>query len=271
MPALSAVPDDHFEGNLWIQELVEGLHLRFSVGSGGYVTFADRERDLDEPPPLRYRAAVDHVRRGLDLERLLAETDPGTHTFFGVATVRGTLPYDLARMPPFLGFDVWDGSQERWLAADTVARVFEGLGLDPVNTFERELPARHFYPDRWETPDSAWYDGPPAGVVVRDKHGNRARRYHPALDPEGDGVERHPEPAALAAEMVTSERIGRVATALGEGEGDYDAFDFETLHGAVVASVFRETRWTLEDGEAMRAFRSAAAERVQRWLADQRI
>jgi len=61
MPALASVTRDHFEGNLWIQELVAGHPLRFTVGDGGYVRFADADGDVSDPAPLGIRAAVTHV------------------------------------------------------------------------------------------------------------------------------------------------------------------------------------------------------------------
>jgi hypothetical protein len=265
MPALASVSRDYFEGNLWIQELVVGDPLRFAVGDGGYVRFADADGTVSDPAPLGRRAAVTHVRMHLDVDRLRMEADtPERYTFFGVATHGGVLPYDLDRLPPFVGFDVWDDARGCWLPADTVVRVLEGLGLDPVNAFERELPARHFYPDRWETPDSAWYDGPPAGIVVRDKHGNRARRYHEGFDPSTAERDRHPDPEALAEDTVTAARLERAAERV-RATGRSPTFD--TLYDAVAGEVFREAG-VVATADDEQAFRSGASERIQRWLDD---
>jgi hypothetical protein len=264
LPELSAVGREGFEGNLWIRELIDGLALRFTV-TEGYVEFGGPHRRFDEPP-FPYRAAVEHVRRELDRDRLAAaSTDPTALTFVGCATVRLGVPYELDRMPPFLGTAIHDATRDRWLAADTVVRALERLGLAAVNSFERELPARHFYPERWETPDSAWYDGPPAGVVVLDKHGTRARRVHPSFESARDHTERVRDPAALAERLVTDDRIARAAEQVETWDG---TVTHDRLQTAVLAACFRESpaRIDEDDPEDVRAFRRVLAERVGRWL-----
>ena len=258
LPDLDAVPEGHFEGSVWIRELVAGEALRFGVGEGGYLRFAADERTFEGDPPLRLRRTVGHLRDRFDVDALLAQaSDPTGLVFYGVATIREGIEYDWGRLPPFLGFDVRDGSRGAWLPNDAVARAFEGLGLASVNAFEKELPARHFYPDRYETPRSAWYDGPAAGVVVRDSHGSRAVRRNP--DAGGESVDLPADPSELAFEVVTRELVERLAAELGDG-GTFDAL-FETA----LDETFRLAHAVVEgwDEAELRAFRGAVAERVR--------
>ena len=213
LPDLDAVPAGYFEGSVWIRELVAGDAIRFGVAEGGYLRFAVGERTFDSDPPLRLRRAVGHVRRSFDVDALRREASDATDlVFYGVATVRDGIEYDWERLPPVLGVDVWDGARERWLPNDAVGRAFEGLGLDAVDGFEKELPVRHFYPDRYEIPASAWYDGPAAGVVVRDSHGNRAGRRNPDVERTDGEPDRPTEPRELASVVVTHELVERLAT-----------------------------------------------------------
>lgn len=258
---------DAFEGNLWIQELLDALPLRFAVEEG-HLRFADDHRSLGDEPPPRYRAAVRAVREGFDLGAFYeAADDPADYTFVCEATVHRQLPYDWGRLPAVVGVEVHDAGAGRWLSPDAAERVYERLGLASLNAFERELPARHFYPDRYEMPASAWYDGPPAGILVRDKNGTRGVRYATDYDPDADPETDHRgtddvrdrrDPTGLVEAYVTDERLARAAEAAGDDSG------FESVFERVLESVFRETGAVVED-EDLRAFRSAAAERVQRW------
>lgn len=257
-PTLDEVGRDAFEGNVWIQELLDALPLRFAV-EDGQLRFAGDHRSFGDDPPPQYRAAVRAVREGFDLGAFYeAADDPAAYTFVCEATVHRQLPYDWARLPAVVGVEVHDADADRWLSPDAAQRVYERLGLASLNAFERELPARHFYPDRYETPTSVWYDGPPAGILVRDKNGTRAVRYHSAYEPDAEPETDRRPPAELVAAYVTDERLARAAQAAGEDTG------FESLFERVLESVFRETGAVVE-GDDLRAFRSAAAERVRRW------
>ena len=263
LPDLDSLPADRFEGSVWIRELVAGERLRFGVAEGGYLRFAAGERAFEAEPPLRLRRSVGHVRDRFDVDALLREaSDPTELVFYGVATVRDGVEYDWGRLPPFLGFDVRDGSRGTWLPNDAVERAFEGLGLGGVNAFEKELPARHFYPERYEIPDSAWYDGPAAGVVVRDSRGNRAARRNPDA---GDGVPALPtEPSDLASAVVTAELVGRLAGELGGGA------TFDAVFEATLDESFRLAHAAVEgwDDAEMRAFRGRVAERVREFASE---
>lgn len=243
-------------GHLWIQELVAGAPLRVRMGADGTLSVADRERPLDDPPP-SLRAAVSHVERELDRGALLdAAEDPGEVVLYGVATRFEGVPYAFDRLPPFLGTDVWSGARGEYVPPDVAERTFERLGLAAVNTFEREVDARHFDPAGYDVPDSAWYDGPAAGAVFRDKTGDRAvMRADVRVDPGpllGDADE-------LADAVVTPARVQRVAAAL-------DDPDFDAVLAGVLAAVAREEHARLPDDHEDRAFRTAVAELVgERW------
>jgi hypothetical protein len=265
LPDLGSLSREAFEGSVWIRELVVGEPLRFGVVEGGYLRFATGERPLDAEPPPRLRRAVRHVERSFDVDALLEEAShPRELVFYGVATVRDGIEYEWERLPPFLGFDAWDGARDRWLPNDAVDRAFEGLGLAAVNAVEKELPVRHFYPERYEVPGSAWYDGPAAGVVVRDSHGTRAVSRGPDA-PSGDATPDLPtDPEALAAAVVTDDLVERLATELGDGA------TFDALFEATLGEAFRLAPAVVEgwDGTETRAFRGATAERLRAVVAD---
>lgn len=176
IPPVADAPDDLLTGHLWLLELIDGWHLRFRMEESGLLRFGDRDADYDDPEslPAAYRHAVRHVRERFDRESLRAAVDDVTDVvFFGVATHRRTVGYDWERLPSFLGHDVWSTAAESFRPPDAAEAIFEQLGLTSVNAIERERRARDFDPTAYAVPSSAWYDGPAAGVVVRNKAGGR--------------------------------------------------------------------------------------------------
>ena len=175
-PPVADAPDDLLSGHLWLLELIDGRPLRFQLQASGLLRFGDAGAVYDDPEevPLPLRRAVRHIRESLDRAALRAAVDDvETVVFFGVATTHESVPYELESMPPFLGTDVWAGDDRTFRPPDAADGIFERLGLDPVNPFERETHARDFTLDSYERPASAWYDGPAAGVVLRNKAGHR--------------------------------------------------------------------------------------------------
>ena len=274
VPDVTDAPADLFEGHLWILEKVDGAPLRFQLRESGLLRFGDGTRTYDDPAdvPLPYQHAVRHVREHLDRESLRkALPDVTAATFYGEATHKQTIDYDWERLPSFLGFEVWSAGREEFLPPDAVATIFEQVNLRPVNAVERELPARDFDPTSYPVPDSAWYDGPAEGVVIRDKRGHRAQLTNPGLVADDS-----PPPSAssgdsvseLAASLATPERFSAVASRL-DDEGQPVTFD--TLFERVIESIVREEHATLFEGHTAvdpSQFRAAIAPLTRSFLED---
>jgi len=249
------------EGHLWTAELVDGGPLRFRLAGGG-IEFGDRDGAFGPEVPPPYRLAAVHVRAELDRAALSAAApDVDEVVLFGVSTHRRRVDYEFDRLPPFLGTDVWTG--DRYLPPDGVERTFERLGLEPINTFDRELRARDFDPEAYGFPESAWYDGPAAGVVVRNKRGGRGLIPNPpVVGGDADGPL-----AVTAGELADSRlrdaRLERIADDLRD-RGRPAGFD--AVYERAVAEAYREVGDRLPDGFDREAFRAAAAERTNRFL-----
>lgn len=273
LPTVDDAPAELLSGHLWIVELIDGRPLRFQLQESGLLRVGDAERVYDDPDsaPLPLRQAVDHIRESLDRAALRAAVDDVTAvTFFGVATTQESVPYELASMPPFLGTDVWSADDEAFRPPDAAHGIFERLGLDPVNTFEREAHARDFAVDRYEIPASAWYDGPAAGVVIRNKQGHRARlpnptQSDPTVSPESTGSEAKPSIDALVAEYASAEQIDAVAAAV-DADGGAVAVDIVADRLCAVIGRRHPNAFLGTDTLDQSALRSAVAERVHQQL-----
>ncbi len=297
-------PDDVLRGHLWLLELVEGTGIRFRMDDSGLLRFGGPEgtyADLDDAP-LAVRPAIRRVRAGFDREALRASVDdPAAVVFFGVATHRRGIAYDWERLPPFLGTEVWtaeatasseseasttpsappDAPAGAFRPPDAAEAIFDGVGLDPINAVEREVNARDFAPESYSVPDSAWDDGPAAGVVVRNKRGGRGvitgERF--GSEPTGDGdsspaeQERGSGDGAgavdrSAARYATSDRLERAVESL---ERDGTAVTVGALAERVTEVVARETPARFGDRHAPPnldpdQFRSAAVDPARVFL-----
>ena len=192
VPHVDDAPDELLEsGHLWLLESVAGASLRFRLRDSGLIEFGDADRVYDDPEdlPPQYHHAVRHIRNRLDREALRAAVDDiEAIVFFGKAMQYRGVDYDWVRTPSFLGTEIWAADAGRFRPPDAVDGIFDRLGLDAVNPIEQELRARDFDPDSYAIPDSAWYDGPAAGVVIRDKSGHRARLPNPDVQDDEPAV-----------------------------------------------------------------------------------
>lgn len=276
IPRVKEAPPELLDGgHLWLQERIDGAHLRFQLRDSGLLRFGDRTRvfDTDEIPE-PYRHAVRYVRERFDRQALRDTLDDvESVTFSGVATHRHAIDYDWDRLPSFLGVDVWSDAKGRFLAPDAAEGIYDRLGLRAVNAFEKEVRAVDFDPDSYEIPESAWYDGPAKGTVLRNKTGQRGKLLRPTFWDEDGGstpaatdssVEMSAEELARA--HATDDRFESVVRKL---EAEERSVTFDAVFERVVEGVFREEHHRLfGDGRTVdvQEFRSEVAARTQQVL-----
>lgn len=264
IPRVEAAPELFEGGHLWLQEKVDGGPFRFELLDSGRLRVGDDERVYEpEAAPPEYQHAVRHVREECEWGALRSAVDDvESVVFFGQAMHRRRIEYDWDDTPSFLGFDIWSGAKDAFLGVDSVEHVFERLGLRSVNTFAKEVRAVDFDPDSYEVPPSNWYDGPAAGVVIRNKRGAVAQMEHPTLGTQDGPVVETLSGTELARELVTARRVRRAVVGL---ERRDTAATFDSVYERVIEQAFREThptRFTADTVE-MRAFRSEAAAQIQ--------
>lgn len=272
-PPIDEAPDLLLSGHLWLLELIDGRPLRFQLQESGYLRIGDAETVYDDPEtiPLPLRRAVRHIRETLDRDALRAAVDDVEGvTFLGVATTHESVPYNLDSMPPFLGTDVWAADDEAFRPPDAADGIFRRLGLAPVNTFERESHARDFSVESYEIPESAWYDGPSAGVVIRNKQGHRgmvsaATGSTSPASPVSDESAAEPVVDWLVTEYATQERIDDIAASLRAAEQPV-AVDAVTDRLCAAVGRRHPDAFLGADSLDQAVFRSAVAEQVQRQL-----
>jgi hypothetical protein len=270
IPRVEDAPDDLFEeGHLWILEKVDGANMRFQLQQSGLLRFGDRSRVYDDPDaiPKPYRHAVRHIRDNLDRRALRrAVDDIEAYVFFGEAMHHHTIDYDWERTPSFLGFGVWSVADNRFLSSDVVEGIFDRLGLQPVNAAERERRAQEFDPTSYEVPQSAWYDGPAEGVVIRNKRGGRAKLLHSDFQEVDETIPVDADAPTLARRYATEQRFRKITAKLEDHE---QAVTVEALYERMLEDIVREEHKRLYHGSDpvdMRTFRSEVAALTRAFL-----
>jgi hypothetical protein len=270
IPRTEDAPAELFEsGHLWLLEKIDGAQLRVQLRESGLLRFGDRTRAYDDPDsiPEPYQHAVRYVRNNLDREALRnAVEDVESVVLFGEATHRQTIDYEWDRLPSFLGFDVYSAANEGFLSPDAVESVFRRLDLDPINAFERERNTRDFDPDSYAVPDSAWYDGPAAGVIIKNKRGGRAKLLHPSFQGTAEFTPIEGSAEAVAETLATEKRFERLS---GRLENRGTTVSFETLYDEVLTDIIRQEHGRLYHGASsldLSAFRSELAARTRAFL-----
>ncbi|MDT3436703.1 RNA ligase family protein [Haloarcula sp. 1CSR25-25] len=270
IPRGDDAPEEMFqEGHLWLLEKVDGANMRFQLQQSGLLRFGDRSNVYDDPDamPDPYRHAVRHVRDNLDRDALRrAVEDVEAYVFFGEAMHHHTIDYDWDRTPSFLGFDIWSTADDRFLSPDVVQGIYERLGLQPVNAVERERRAREFDPTSYDIPQSAWYDGPAEGVVVRNKRGGRAKLLHPDVREVDEAIPVDADGSTLAHRYATQQRFRKLAAKLEDRE---QPVTVETLYERALEDIVREEHKRLYHGADpvdMQSFRSEVAALTRAFL-----
>lgn len=271
VPHVDDAPAELLEsGHLWLLEAVAGAPLRFRLLESGLVEFGDAERVYADPEdlPPQYGHAVRHVQDTLDREALRAAVDDvEAIVFFGWATQYRGVDYEWERTPSFLGTEIWAADTERFRPPDAVDGIFDRLGLDAVTPIAQEVRARDFDPETYEIPASAWYDGPAAGVVIRDKSGNRARLPTPDIGDDESTARDDVTAVDLADRYGSHERLARLREDLLDAG---QPVTVDALLERSLESAFRECAPRLFETDVDRgAFRAELAGRVQQFVNDQ--
>ncbi len=117
---------------------VHNSNFRFMIRDGNII-FGSRSQQLtsdegeDTNIQKNFLRAVNFVRDKLLLGSRAGEIKKYEgYIFYAECMVKHTMSYDWDRIPPLLGFDIYDIEKERYLKTDIAKAVFEGLGLSFV-------------------------------------------------------------------------------------------------------------------------------------------
>ncbi len=120
-----------------IQEKVDGGNFRFYITKEGYIIFGSRTQQLtsnegeDTNVEKNFRRCVDYVREKWEA---IKETTPKVsgYLFYGENMIKHTMAYDWEKIPPFLGFDIYNIKTGKYLDYKDIKKIFKKFKLEMV-------------------------------------------------------------------------------------------------------------------------------------------
>ena len=115
------------EDEIVIQEKIDGANFRFMI-KDGQIIFGSRTRELDEKDKAGkgWNRCVMHILEAQG-------KNPGWYRegciYYGECCTPHTMPYDRQKMPPFLGFDIYNIEDVKYLHWSEAQAMFFDMGL----------------------------------------------------------------------------------------------------------------------------------------------
>ena len=160
-----------------IEEKMDGGNFRFYIKDSN-IFFGSRTRDLDNDNPntKAFNRCIEFVKERLqDKDLKLLEG----RIYYGECMISHTMQYDWEKIPPFLGFDIYDIEKKKYLARKE--DLFIGMGL-PVVPLIDKMDVKSFLIDPltddivpksvYASPSTA-ADNPNAGIDIRHSCQNK--------------------------------------------------------------------------------------------------
>jgi len=119
------------EDIIYIEEKIDGANFRFYINDTGKIIFGSRTRILDlekedQVENKNFLRCVNYIKENLkdkDLSKYKGLI------FYGENCIKHTIKYDLEKIPPFIGFDIYDGF---YYNRSDMEKVFKELKLHIV-------------------------------------------------------------------------------------------------------------------------------------------
>lgn len=122
IPHIDNVPLSMFTGNVYIQEKIDGANGSFTLRDDGTIQFTSHYRIIPDDEMKMFAAGMQYVRRTVDVSKM-----KHGYIYYGEYGIKHTLSYD--NLPLFIGFDVYDTNNGRYLDAESAKLEFERIGL----------------------------------------------------------------------------------------------------------------------------------------------
>lgn len=126
----------HYNDDIYIEEKIDGANFRFSIYEG-MIVFGSRNTILENTSNNNWTKCVNFVKEKVNNSILSDLENLSNLVFFGECCIPHTLKYNLDIIPPFLGFDIWDNTNEKYLNPVFRNEIFEFLNLPVVPTIKK--------------------------------------------------------------------------------------------------------------------------------------
>jgi hypothetical protein len=145
------------------EEKIDGANTRFMV-LAGKIIFGSHNRPLDNPEDEKFfQRFIQHIK-------LKVKPDPSIEgfVFYGEMCVKHTINYDWTKIPPYLGFDVFDLKKGQFLDHIGARRMFLSIGLSFVPVLWVKMVKEIGEVSEKMIPPSQYWNGTCEGIVLKN-------------------------------------------------------------------------------------------------------
>lgn len=285
-------------GDIVIQEKIDASNFRFTHQRNLDQEYWSEDRDIafgsrnvqfknQRDENKQFAEIIEYVRETVDEAdiRSLEEAHGGSLTFFGEAMNPHTLEYDWENSPAFIGFDVWNETDEYWLTHTEMERAFDRLGLEtaPIidivsaeawDSYSVDVPESEYGDVTAEGLTFKNYDTQTFSKFVREDFKEKSKqKFGKPKKHQATGAEK------LSYQYITNARIEKAAHKLVD-EGDYDCLKMEMMQDLPefvirdmaeeeAGDLFMEERWEVDIAE-FRSITSGRCASVLKHMIQQR-
>lgn len=302
----------HDSDEIYVLEKVDGANFRWKQFDNNQLLFGSRRvvfKDGDEPQAYdetnkQFRHVIDYLQETVDLETLTEiTTEYGNLVFYGEAMHKHTIDYEAwdgkspdikAKMPNYIGFDIWNEDTGEWVSHSEVIDIHSRLGLETVPVLQKttvtelndediEIPQSEYRTPNPEAEDTFNQEGLAEGLVLKnDSQGVRAKKVAEYMQevnqfgaPDDDESleemkSRKRNARKLVSTFVTEQRVLKNAHKLVD-EGKYDELEMpmmKDLPQRVLTDVFAEEGWAIINHEYEIEFTEDSKESIRQVVSD---
>jgi hypothetical protein len=155
-----ANPDDL----IVIEEKIDGANFRFMVKDGEFI-FGSRTQELtkDRQEQKNWKQCCDYIRETV---KPLKEYEG--FIFYGELCRRHTIGYNFEKMPPVLGFDIYNTYTGKYIPFDAAKNMFAELGIEFVPIIKVIKAGSIAEVTDEDVPQSQYYEGKAEGIVFKN-------------------------------------------------------------------------------------------------------
>ena len=176
----------HIGDELCIQEKIDGANFRFMV-KDGVIYFGSHKRDLGSEEitlenAKQFKGCIEFISNTVDRKEL--KKFDKSYIFFGESCSKHTVNYDWEKMPLFIGFDVYNLTDKKFLPALEAREIFEKIGLTfvPIKMIGKYVKDSNVFElinrEQWKSEYAE--DGQAEGIVIKNI---RKQIYAKKVDP----------------------------------------------------------------------------------------
>jgi len=161
-PHIKYLGDDEnkgiLDGHVVFTEKIDGGNFRFWFADGK-LHFGSRNRELiEEKDKDQFKRCIDYIIKILNnFPKLPAIILEARYEFFGEACFKHTINYDWNKIPPFIGYSIYDTHTHKFLSWCYVKIIFSDLGFTTVPEADTDC--------YYTIPKSKFYQGNAEGIV----------------------------------------------------------------------------------------------------------